>query len=290
MIQPNRPTVVLFKAYADTSFGQIHYRYVLPPNGVDHKPTPLLFLHKSASSSASYDSLMLLNAANGYVCYAPDMPGFGGSFDPSDEAIKEIETKGTVWYAGIFMEVFTQIGLLEPGTRTKCHIIGHHSGAVLAMELAATHPHFVASICLVGPTVMTEEERAAMKEIYFKTFNEPVRDGSHLLKTWEYLGNMGIGEDMSLWQREAVDHIRAWKGRNLIYGAVWAQESEELYKRLECPILLMCAADDVLWKYFGSVKALRPEVEAVEIGGGNFEPDRDVGGIQEAWSKFLENN
>jgi pimeloyl-ACP methyl ester carboxylesterase len=283
------PPIAISKAYADTSYGQIHYRFTLPPKNTQQNSTFLLFLHKSASSSVSYDSLMLLYAAKGYYCYAPDMPGFGGSFDPSDDAITEIETKGTVWYADVFMQAFSQIGLLDSKKKTKFHIIGHHSGAVLAIELATMFPELVASICLVGPAVMTTEERAAMKEIYFKPFNEPVRDGSHLLKTWEYLGKMGVGEDLSLWQREAVDHIRAWKGRNLIYGAVWAQESEELYMKVECPIMLMCAKDDVLWKYFGSIRALRPEAEAVEVEGGNFEPDRDVNGIAGAWTKFLDN-
>lgn len=134
---------------------------------------------------------------------------------------------------------------------------------------------------------MSAEERAAMKEIYFKPFNEPVPDGSHLAKTWEYLGNMGVGGDLGLWQREVIDHVRAWRGRNLIYGAVWAQDAEKLYMEVKCGILLMCARDDVLWKFFGHVKGMRTEVRAVEIQGGNFELDRDFGGIERAWTGFL---
>lgn len=150
-------------------------------------------------------------------------------------------------------------------------------------------PDFVASICLIGPTVITEGERLTMKEIYFKPFNDPQSNGSHLQKTWDYLKNMGLGEDLKLWQREAVDHIRAWKGRTLIYGAVWPQESQDMYIKISCPILLMCARDDVLWKYFHHVKALRPEVESVEIKAGNFEPDRDAEGILGPLSIFLAN-
>jgi len=52
--------------------------------------------------------------------------------------------------------------------------------------------------------------------------------------------------------------------------------------------MLMCARDDVLWEYFGHVKSLRSEVEAVEIKGANFELDRDVEGISEAWTGFLD--
>lgn len=281
------PTAIS-KAYADTSYGQVHYRFALPPEKVVGKINPMIFLHKSASSSASYDSLMGIYSTKGYACYAPDMPGFGGSFDPSEEAVVDISAKATAWYIEVFMEVFTKLHLVGQGNSRKCHIIGHHSGAVLALELAATRPEFVASICLVGPAVMSEEERAAMKEIYLKPFNEPQGDGSHLLKTWDYLGRMGVGEDLGLWQREAVDHIRAWRGRNLIYGAVWAQESEALYDQIACSILLLCARDDVLWRYFGHVQSLRPEVKSIEVKGGNFELDRDVEGIEKAWSAFLE--
>jgi len=67
----------------------------------------------------------------------------------------------------------------------------------------------------------------------------------------------GVGKELDLWQREVIDHVRAWKGRNLIYGAVWAQDAERIYAEVKCRILLMCARDDVLWKYFGFVKELR---------------------------------
>lgn len=277
--------ITIRKAYADTLNGlvQLHYRYAFPPPDTPTKLYPILFFHKSASSSASYESLMLRYASVGYKCFAPDMPGFGSSWDPSDHDVARIEAEGTAWYASVFMEAFQNIGIVGP-----CHIVGHHSGAVLAVELAATKPEFVKSICLVGPTVMSAEERAAMKEIYFKPFNEPQMDGAHLMKTWEYLGSMGVGEDLNLWHREFVDHARAWRGRTLIYGSVWAQESEAMYKMVTCPILLMCARDDVLFKYFSHIQGLKAGVEAVEITGGNFEPDRDVDGIQASWTAFIE--
>jgi len=288
------PLPLIKKGYADTSYGQIHYRYVLPLPETIKKQIPLLLLHKSASSSACYESLMIVFASQGYTCYAPDMPGFGSSFDPTPILITEITSLGTAWYTSVCISALETIGVFSTSSNanaaqgSKVHIIGHHSGAVLAVEMAATYPDLVASISLLGPTVMDASERAAMKEEYFQTFNEPVTDGSHLLKTWEYLAHMGVGSDLDLWQREAIDHIRAWKGRNLIYGAVWAQDAEKLYAAVQCPILLMCARDDVLIKYFGYVKSLRPDVRAVEVQGANFSPDRDVDGVGRHWKQFLE--
>jgi pimeloyl-ACP methyl ester carboxylesterase len=231
---------------------------------------------------------MALYSSKGYACYAPDMPGFGMSFDPSPADISLIAKEGTKWYCDVFMEAFSSIGILTKGS--KMHIIGHHSGACLALELAVLYPELVQSICLVGPAIMSVEERAAMKEIYFSPFNEPVPDGSHLAKTWQYLSSMGIGPSLALQQREVIDHVRAWKGRNLIYGAVWDQDGMNLYEKVMCPVLLMCARDDVLWKYFGFVKGLREDVRAIEVQGGNFELDRDVDGIERGWTELLESS
>lgn len=134
------------KAYVDSLHGQIHYRYSIPENTKD----TLVFLHKSASSSASYTKLITHYSLKGYACYAPDMPGFGASFDPSPAAIEEILAKGTRWYVDLFMDIFESLGITDVGF----HVIGHHSGASLATEMAAIYPKQVRSICLVGASIM----------------------------------------------------------------------------------------------------------------------------------------
>jgi pimeloyl-ACP methyl ester carboxylesterase len=276
--------ITIKKAYADTPHGQVHYRYVSPANPT--KDT-LIFLHKSASSSVSYTNLITHYASLGHPCYAPDMPGFGGSFDPSESTIAVILEQNTKFYVELFWGVFTSLGLVAKGF----HVMGHHSGASLAAEMGATYPETVKSICLVGAAVMPAEDRAAMKEKYFATFNKPVADGSHLLKTWDYLRMMGVNspdkEDLDLFQREAVDHIRAWKGRNQIYGAVWAQDKAAYLKAAKCPLMAMCARDDVLWGYFENVRKARPDANMVEVKGANFTLDRDVEGIVEHWTPFI---
>ncbi|KAJ9142935.1 Alpha/beta-hydrolase [Pleurostoma richardsiae] len=272
------------KAYVDTPHGQLHYHYALPR---DRPPLDVLvFLHKSASSSKSYVKLIEHFHAEGYACYAPDMPGFGSSFDPSETAIQEILTHGTRWYIDVFMQAFNTLGIAGPGK--TFHVLGHHTGASLAIEMATVYPEAVKSIGMVGPSVMSAEERAKMKDRFFAPFNQPVRDGSHLLKTWEYLRNMGVGEDVDLHQREAIDHIRAWKGRNQIYGAIWAQDKETFFRRASCPILAMCATDDVLYPHFENVRKLRPDITPVLIGGANFSLDRDTDRIIEAWADFIK--
>ncbi|KFA80915.1 hypothetical protein S40288_07993 [Stachybotrys chartarum IBT 40288] len=280
-----QPQPQIKKGYADTLYGQIHYRYVLPASETNKKPA--IMLHKSASSSASYEALMLQLVSNGYPCYAPDMPGFGNSFDPMPEVAEDILTNGTRWYVEAFVSAFTGIGIMG-NAASKVHLIGHHSGASLAPELAALYPDMVEDVTLIGTAVMDANERAAMKKKYFAPFNQPVQDGSHLLKTWDYLRTMGVGGDIDLFQREAVDHIRAWKGRNQIYGAVWDQDLASYLDTLQCPILFICAKDDVLWDYQEKAKKRWTKATYCECKGANFSPDLDSQAIAQAWLSFIE--
>src|SRR5687768_16322517 len=126
------------KAYLDMDHGQIHYHFSFPP-GYDLAHTrdsiPVLLLHMSASSSKSFISLMELLSSSGYRCFAPDMPGFGSSFDP------EADPPSIGWYADVYFTAFARM----PDFAHGCHIIGHHSGAVIGTELAVTHRAFVKS-------------------------------------------------------------------------------------------------------------------------------------------------
>lgn len=268
------------KAYVDINESQqLHYRHVTPK---DYEAGVIVLLHKSASSSRSYEKLMLHYAGEGFSCYALDMPGFGGSFDPTPEQIKEIERTGTEWFADIFITALDCLGVTEQ----PIHIIGHHSGASLATQIAASHPGLVQSICQIGATAIGYDERQRMRKIFLVPFNEPVPDGSHLQKTWDYLGQMGIGEDLALRQHEVVEHVQAWKGRMLIYGAVWNQDAETLFLRVQCPILVLCAKDDVLWEHMDTATKLRNDIQTGVIGGANFSTELDVKGIVREWDAF----
>ncbi|KAI1844673.1 hypothetical protein JX265_007064 [Neoarthrinium moseri] len=266
------------KAYIDTQYGQLHYRYVKPPASKD----VLIFLHQSATSSASMTRLIDQYSALGYECYAPDMPGFGGSFDPPEEAIKEISNRGTRWYVDLYLWVFEKLGL------KKLHIIGHHTGASLATEMAAIKPEVVKSMCLIGTSVMTAAERAEMKARYFAPFNKPVADGSHLQKTWDYVAKLGADGDLEVHHQAALDHIRAWKGRNQMYGAIWDQDKEKCFQAIKCPVIALCAKDDVVWPYFQQIRRIRDDIPMIEIKGAAYSPELDVHGIVENLTPFLE--
>lgn len=274
-------SLIVKKGYVDSgNQQQLHYRYITPVAG--RKDNAIIFMHKSASSSVSFEPLMLHYAHEGYASYAIDMPGFGGSFDPNEAQAAEIEQDGTAWFSQVLLQALECLDV----SRQKFHIIGHHSGASLATQIAATHPDLVASICQIGATTIGFAERQKMRERFLVPFNKPVENGSHLQKTWDYLGQMGVKDCIELRQREVIDHVRAWRGRMLIYGAVWNQDAETLFAKVQCPTLVLCARDDVLWEHMANVKVVKPEADTGVVAGANFSPDLDVPGIVREWDAF----
>lgn len=213
----------------------------------------------------------------GFCCFAPDMPGFGESFD------LENAPTGIDWYSQLYVDVFAKLPAFQRG----CHIIGHHSGAVIGTDLAAYHGSFVQSLTLVGPAIMSAAERRQWAAKTLVPFNQPLEDGSHLSKTWDYLIEMGIpAANLALLQREVLDHLRAWQGRLQIYARVWAYDCAAALKSVseECRIAALCASDDVLWPYFENVGLVRAGIARKEIRGANFALDL---GTEDILNEFL---
>lgn len=254
------------KAYVDTDQGQIHYRY-RPGSG-----TPLVFLHQTASSSVMWEAMMRL--LPGRSCYAFDTPGFGGSYDP--ELVPDIS-----YYVEVFLQAINNTGL------DRFHLCGHHTGACSAVELAAYYPQRVVSLAMFGPVQLTQAERDEFRRHFSEPF-APTADGSYLQRTWDYLGQLGAGSSLPLLHREMVDTLRAWKGRAQAYGAVWDQDFPALLAKVKCPLLFLCAEDDVLWPYFDRARQAHPDASVAVPKGANFEPDLDPEGSAAAYRTFLD--
>lgn len=257
------------KGYADTRDGQVHYRRC------GEGGLPIVLLQQTASSSQMYLRMMeALGRDRALVAF--DTPGFGGSFDPPGRPSMPD-------YAGWIGEAIDALGL------ERFHVFGHHTGVCIGAELAAAHPARVASLMICGPLPLTAGER---KE-FSKTFGAPIAptaDGAYLLETWEYLRTLGADRELELHHREVVDTLRAWQGRAQAYSAVWDQDWTALYEKLACPLLLLCAEDDVLFPFFERARTLRPDAQAVVVGGANFEPDLDPEAICRAVRSFLAAN
>ena len=256
------------KGYADTISGQIHYRTAGSSPGA-----PVVLLHQTASSSASYERLIPL-LANERRVYALDTPGFGQSFEPDD--VPDLDC-----LIGALLEALTSLGI------EKCHVFGHHTGACLGVEMAARYPTRVASLALSGPLPMTPEQQREYHTAISHAFS-PEPTGAYLMDTWKYLADHGAARDLDVVHREVLDHVRAWRSRALTYDKVWFQDFAGFLQRVECPLLLMCADDDLLWPFFGRSRELRPDATAVVIpSASNFAADYQPQFVADHYREFL---
>lgn len=254
------------KAYVDCAGGQLHYRYS------EGTGTPIVFFQQTASSSKMY--LKVMERLYGRCpMIAFDTPGFGESFDPA-------EWPTMAQYADWLFEGIDALGL------ARFHIFGHHTGSCLAVELGVRHAARVASLMMVGPLPLTPQERDEFSQ-HFGAPIRPTADGRYLQATWDYLQALGADGDLELHHRELIDTTRAYMGRAMAYAAVWKQDWAALFKQVTCPMLLLCAPDDVLYPFFARAQEVRPDAKAVTLKGANFEPDLDCEGTVAAIEGFL---
>jgi pimeloyl-ACP methyl ester carboxylesterase len=185
---------------------------------------------------------------NSLVQKTKSAPRFGNSYDI------DYKPDGIIYYVEKVM-----LGVKDWGL-SKFHVLGHHSGASIATELAAVHGDKVLSLTIVGPALLTPEEQVAhLKEENLTEssvpFNKPVADGSHLLKTWDILLTNGEW-DPEVLHGQTLDALRAWKGRLQIYTNVFSQPALEVLGQVKCPVLGICAPDDSLFPKFGRLKEI----------------------------------
>lgn len=153
----------------DSANGQIHYR-------TDGAGETVVLFHQSPTSSHEYDAVIPLLAAE-YRVIAWDMPGRGASYDPTSEF--EIEDFAS-----------EMVVLLDALDVERAHLVGHHDGAITAVEVAAMEPGRFDRIVLNGCAAWNDrfaERRAASKAKSEGDAKpaEPPPDRKLLESTWD---------------------------------------------------------------------------------------------------------
>jgi len=252
------------KAYVIIPQGQIHYA------AMSGEGLPIVFIHKTVSTYRMWLPVMRELAALGAKApmYALETPGFGESFDP--EGPVPIEQ-----YADWLGDAILALGI------DQCHIVGHHTGAVIALALADRRPALARTLSLIGVLPITAEERADQASRFGTPFT-PEPSGSYLQDTWNYVRWAGAGDPM-LANREMSAMLRSWQTRSWTYGAVWNYDFTSAFQRVIAPLLIISAPDDVLQPYFDRAQAMRPDAKAVLLSGGvNYQTDLVPGEIAHA--------
>ncbi len=154
--------------FVDGRYGQVHIRMAEPKNKTDK--LPLICLHQSPKSSREFVKFMSLIGDTRQVI-AIDNPGHGESDLPPSEDEATIEN-----YAKSAWTVIKRLGF------KKIDLLGHHTGAKVATEMAFQKPDKVRKIVMVSALVLTPEEQAD-----FETQFQPIpldEDGTRFKDMW----------------------------------------------------------------------------------------------------------
>lgn len=257
---------MIVRGYADTTSGQVHYRERAGAS------TPIVFLHQTALSSRSYESL-LRALSPGPRAIALDLPGFGESFRPL----------GWPTMARYAEWTFDALDALDV---RDAWLFGHHTGASLAVEMAHRRPERVRGVMLCGPVCFTREEGQAFRAD-FEVALAPRADGGHLLENWRYAAGHNDGIAPDVLHEQVVDMLQAWRARPQAYVAVADHDFESAFAALRIPVQVITAPGDYFEDHVARCRALRPALEVKTVDGGNLAPELDAAGVAAAVDAFV---
>ncbi len=145
------PPPRLRRAYFECRYGQLHVHNAIPAGGGFDEQTTLICLHASSTTGRVFLEVSKLLGTSRSI-YSPDTPGCGESDPPP----RQPPIRGYCDAIGDFIDSmrFRQVDLL-----------GVHSGAALAVELAITRPKVVRRVVMVGAPALDAEERRSYRDL-----------------------------------------------------------------------------------------------------------------------------
>jgi len=268
MSKSSPPAVVdaaprLRRAYFECRFGQLHARDAMPAGGGFDEATTLVCLHQSPMSSRVFQRFLGAMGRDRSI-YAPDTPGYGES-DPPPSAPTIAD------YAGAITDMLQSLRV------RKVDLLGVHTGAAIATELALALPACVRRVVMVGVPLLEEPERAAFQRSPWPV--APREDGSHLALEWERsTAWRGPGVSLPMLAESFAEKLRSGE------RGAWGAEAVMRYPfgaRLAAvtqPLMIVRPRDD-LWEATARARAVVPGAQFVDLpdlGFGLFEvaPER----------------
>jgi pimeloyl-ACP methyl ester carboxylesterase len=265
-VEEARPMKTTNRHFFLTEFGDVHYIDV----GTSDAP-PLVLLHQTPRSTDEFAEVIPLLAAERRVI-AMDNPGYGCSDIPQRQPTVE-EYADTV------------VALMDHLEIPKAVLVGHHTGAILAVDIAARHSKRVDRLALSGPHYMDAEMREMLLQISKQWRVHP--DGSHMQEKWDKFS--GWVDDPMVVHRVVTDLLRAGETSEYGHFACADYLMENTLPRVNVPTLLIVGKND----FFANTpknavfEETIPDNTKVMIDGGIFLPTESPGPFAEVVLEFL---
>jgi pimeloyl-ACP methyl ester carboxylesterase len=244
------PDPPIRRAFADLREGQVHYAECGPRDA-----PAVLLLHQTPRSWAEYAAVLPLLGRQ-WRAIAMDTVGFGDSYRPP-------------WPASIERWATVAVELLDALGVVRAHLVGHHTGGVIAVELAAMHAARVGRVVLsstpyVDAALRRERaDRAPIDEV------QPRPDGSHLAQLWQRRQSFYPAQRPDLLLAFVRDALRVIDRVEDGHRAVAEYRMEERIGRVRQPVLVIRAgADPFAAPHAATLCARLPRARLLDIAEG----------------------
>lgn len=214
----------LTKGYAESRFGQLHY--VESGTG----DLPVLLLHQTPRSWDEYrDVLPLIGETTRAI--AMDTVGFGASAQPEEPMSVERFADGVE-------DLLTALGI------DQAVLVGHHTGGVVGLEVAARRQDLIRGLVLSGTPFVDAPRRelvASRPPIDLVTVAD---DGTHLQELWARRGAFYPAGHAEVLNRVLADALRVIDRVEEGHVAVNSYRMEDRIGSVACPTLVVCGELD----------------------------------------------
>ncbi|MEM1090197.1 MAG: alpha/beta hydrolase [Pseudomonadota bacterium] len=239
------------RGYADGPYGQVHFR----DTGAG---LPLVLCHQAPQTSRQFSNVYEPLHRRGIRAIGVDTPGFGES-DPAP-FVPTIED-----WAGVIPAVLDHLELAQ------ADVLGHHTGAMVATEVALQFPARVRRLIVNGPLPVDDAQRQEYleglqeREIDFRYLG----DGSHLQASFATRFRMyGEGADPKTITRYAVEKFQGYAPFWIGHHAAFIYDHAAAMRKVKHDTLILTNTGDVINEEAHEARQLRPDFAFAELDGG----------------------
>lgn len=215
--------ISLQRGFVNTPKGQIHY-------AMAGQGEPIILLHQTPRSWDEYRDVLPIIGEK-YWAIAMDTVGFGDSYKPKNEGSIEEYAQGV-------------ISFLDAMSIERVSIVGHHTGGVIAIEVAASYPERVDKLVLSSTPYLDAEERERRKSQFPIGNFELKEDGSHLFELWRRRMPFYPKNRPDLLTRFVIDALKVGGRMEEGHRAVSKYKMEDKVPLIKAPTLVLTGTED----------------------------------------------
>lgn len=200
---------------------------------IDAQQPTVVFIHGAGMDHTIWVLPSRHFARHKYSVIAVDLPGHGKS---AGDPLPSIEANAD-WISALLTALDIQ----------QAAIVGHSMGSLVALTMAANHPHQTRNLVLLGtslPMQVTDQLLLA------------ARDNSHdaidMANTWSHsrFGQMGGNDNPGMWMTGSGQRLLERAGRDVFFtdlnGCNEFTNGLNLAEKISCPTLVIIGSEDVM--------------------------------------------